>query len=620
MSATNPPNPNVTTFNNLNWISGDTSLSQDTADKRYLRFPTAQGTENLATINVSGAAAFNNEIVQTGATNAITQDITTNTDLNFLKATNIYGDLNLKKPTSSVGGSLTLYDIVAGVNTSQIYISGTTLDINNLTNSGAITFETKDGAGTSTTSLQITSALTTISNPVSFSSTTPPISNQTIPASNDSSSKIPTTAWVQSAIATVPTASPIISSVGVCPSVSDDILGTWNILNTPTDTQFVDIYSIGGGGNSGSDATSTGKAIGGSGGGGGLVLNSRLSMGASNDAIAILNQPQFVMGTTDYGSKPSHLSYTKIWEGNFTQYNNNITITTTRFGAMSVGTIIYYTKNVFDLAYASAVIPYGAYFNQLQIVSGSGSVWQVQTQQTQTLTTSLSATGYTPSIIWEGTFTQLGNTVTAVTTTAGTFASVSPRAYYLTCSGSSANTQYITSTVTSGSVLTVNSSQTIGTAKAGRILYSQIGNNVTSRYWTYPAGVNNGYTNFPYIAWCEGGMRGGSGYISGASTLIGGTGGYGGRVEAYLTAGSQISKGARGQKGGVNADFSGFTRVSGSGGNSYLVNNKIMTINGSTSFQPSQYGNGGSTYSPDASSVEHYLYGQGGAVLVSYRY
>jgi len=207
MSASNPPDPNVNTFNNLYWISGDTALTQDVADKRYLRFPTAQGTENLAAINVNGIAGFNDEIVQTGATNNILQDLTTNTNQNLLKATDIYGDLNLKKPTTTTGGTLTLYDIVAGVNTNQIYTSGTTLEIVNSNNSGTINFNTKDGAGVSTTPLQVASTLTTLSNPVSLTSATPPVSSQVIPATNDSSTKIPTTAWVQSAISAAPSPS-----------------------------------------------------------------------------------------------------------------------------------------------------------------------------------------------------------------------------------------------------------------------------------------------------------------------------------------------------------------------------------------------------------------------------
>ena len=62
MSASNPPDPNVNTFNNEYWTAGDTTLTQEEADRRYLRFPIAQGTENLAAINVNGNATFNANI------------------------------------------------------------------------------------------------------------------------------------------------------------------------------------------------------------------------------------------------------------------------------------------------------------------------------------------------------------------------------------------------------------------------------------------------------------------------------------------------------------------------------------------------------------------------------
>lgn len=67
MTSTNPPDPNVNTFNNEYWSVGETTLTQEQADKRYLRFPIAQGTENLAAINVNGNANFNNPIELTGS-------------------------------------------------------------------------------------------------------------------------------------------------------------------------------------------------------------------------------------------------------------------------------------------------------------------------------------------------------------------------------------------------------------------------------------------------------------------------------------------------------------------------------------------------------------------------
>ncbi len=72
-----------------------------------------------------------------------------------------------------------------------------------------------------------------------FSSTTAPTSAQTIPASNDSSNKIPTTAWVQSAISSTPTQFvpkfknytnvQTTSGSGYSSGINVNFNGTWNI-------------------------------------------------------------------------------------------------------------------------------------------------------------------------------------------------------------------------------------------------------------------------------------------------------------------------------------------------------------------------------------------------------
>lgn len=68
MSSTNPPNPNVNTFNNLYWSVSDIPLTQSKADKRYLKYPVAQGKETLQAIDVNGVANFNQPITMTGPT------------------------------------------------------------------------------------------------------------------------------------------------------------------------------------------------------------------------------------------------------------------------------------------------------------------------------------------------------------------------------------------------------------------------------------------------------------------------------------------------------------------------------------------------------------------------
>ena len=68
MSVNIPPDPNVNTFNNLYWIQGDVPLTTAEGDLRYLKFPVAQGTENLQAINVNGIANFNDDITVANST------------------------------------------------------------------------------------------------------------------------------------------------------------------------------------------------------------------------------------------------------------------------------------------------------------------------------------------------------------------------------------------------------------------------------------------------------------------------------------------------------------------------------------------------------------------------
>ena len=588
MANYNPPLENLPIFDNGLFVTSDLSLTVEKGDKRYLKFPNAQGTENLLEINVAGVA-------------------------DFLSGMNIIDNTSI-------------------TNIDQV---GSSLVIDNNVNSGTIQMNVNNSSGVQSSPFTVSSTIATLSSQncninatgsvvmntptLTFNSTNPPTCSAVQPASTDSTTKIPTTAWVQSALAGATSYTPILSSVGYYPAFNKTI-GTWQTYNTTSNTQFVDIYTMAGGGALGNTATNPtlgwSKGIGGSGGGGGMVLNSRVSLGGYNNALAVLIQPQFVCATTNSQGQTTNTNYTNVWTGTFTQSNTTITLTSTLTGVMSVGTILYYTKSAFDSAYPSATTPYGGYFNQLQIVSGSGTSWQVQSQQSQTLATAVSATGYTPEVVWSGTFTQVGNVVTAVTTTSGTFFYDSNIPSYLVCTGTANNTQFLTAT--SGSDVTVNTSQTVSTAIAGRILYVRCGPNVSSRFWSYGAGVNNAYSFFPFIAWCEGGFRGSNGSTNGAQEF-GGQGGFGGTVVSYLPYGAQVSAGAKGQNGGVNDDPSGFTKISGQGGVSILTNGKTMTINSLTTPALYQYNQGASSYSPSAFAVNITPASQGGMVLVCYK-
>jgi len=59
MADYNPPIENLPIFDPLMFKQGDSYITQNEGDKRYLRYPNAQGTENLQAINVNGVATFN---------------------------------------------------------------------------------------------------------------------------------------------------------------------------------------------------------------------------------------------------------------------------------------------------------------------------------------------------------------------------------------------------------------------------------------------------------------------------------------------------------------------------------------------------------------------------------
>jgi hypothetical protein len=61
MAEYSPPIENLPIFDKLVFLSGDEYITQNQADKRYLRYPNAQGTENLQAINVGGISNFNEE-------------------------------------------------------------------------------------------------------------------------------------------------------------------------------------------------------------------------------------------------------------------------------------------------------------------------------------------------------------------------------------------------------------------------------------------------------------------------------------------------------------------------------------------------------------------------------
>ncbi len=69
MADYTPPTENLPIFDKLLFSTGEEYITQNDADKRYLRYPNAQGTENLQTVNVGGT------LTASGTTNLSTTNV-----------------------------------------------------------------------------------------------------------------------------------------------------------------------------------------------------------------------------------------------------------------------------------------------------------------------------------------------------------------------------------------------------------------------------------------------------------------------------------------------------------------------------------------------------------------
>jgi hypothetical protein len=242
MSADIPPNPNVNFFNNEYWVNEATPLTQEIADTKYLRFPVAQGNEELLDVDVVGNATFQNTLtIANGANNSIVDmagsnltisnnvssgNITLNvenssgiTDTTLVvsstdgaKATG--NGLAFSAQNSGLGlntgilrmgvGSSLLYNGIVQANDSAV-VGTSTSGINN----GALVLTTQSNIANSG-GIRITQPTINMrGDNIQLNANTTLTSTTTQPLSNDSSTHIPTTAWVQSAISGGALASPM---------------------------------------------------------------------------------------------------------------------------------------------------------------------------------------------------------------------------------------------------------------------------------------------------------------------------------------------------------------------------------------------------------------------------
>jgi hypothetical protein len=266
MSVAPPPDPIVPIFNPLYWEvtpEGAGGITPTYLNLNYLKFPYAQGLENLQNTNIVG-------------TLAVSGTTTLNDPLQVNDLCNITGAL-------TVSGITTLND--------PLQVNDTATVTGTMTASGTVI---------------LGGALATIPTSLGdYSAVTP----------TDSSTKIPTTAWVQTAI-----------SAGVAPTTP--ILLTYSGATTsgtftpafPAGTVYIDILLMAGGGASGTggvvfNSSNAGYGGGGAGGAGGTVYIQRLSITGANTIYG--NITQGVSAYVQYqGSFGGTNIATAYWGGN----------------------------------------------------------------------------------------------------------------------------------------------------------------------------------------------------------------------------------------------------------------------------------------------------------------
>ena len=239
MTDYSPPTENLPIFDPVVFLSGEEYITQNQADKRYLRYPNAQGKETLQAVDVNGVATFkstaqfdsnivansfisfkdniapftnnttayksvDNLVIQGQQNNSglvvINKDGTGNNEYTINANTSLiqlYRPIRMNNPNptqrSIMTSFLQLTDITNPAtynNDFQMYQSNPNTTFSNTSNGGAMVFAVRDSLGVTKTPINFNSQdlqLTTVN--------TPTIS-ATIPSADDSSTKIATTAWV----------------------------------------------------------------------------------------------------------------------------------------------------------------------------------------------------------------------------------------------------------------------------------------------------------------------------------------------------------------------------------------------------------------------------------------
>ena len=123
MADYDPPIENLPIFDSLMFKTGDEPITQRQADKRYLRYPNAQGTENLQSVNISGT------LNASGIAN-FTSDLNSLGRLNATGIANFFSDLNSSGTLGQTGIANFSSDVNSTGMLTQSGVANFTNDIN----------------------------------------------------------------------------------------------------------------------------------------------------------------------------------------------------------------------------------------------------------------------------------------------------------------------------------------------------------------------------------------------------------------------------------------------------------------------------------------------------------
>ena len=234
MASYTAPSENLPIFDPTVFINDLTPITIAEGDKRYLRFPFAQGAEYLTDIFVggtstfSGPVAFNDPTLPTSAgTIPVSTDSSTKIPTTAWVQTAITGAI----PTSLLGLNNTWTGTQNWTNTTEGSLTSSATQP--LTTDNSTKIPTTSWVQSVVSALPLPSSLLALNNTwtgtQNWTSATEGslTSSATQPLTTDNSTKIPTTSWVQSLVATLPLPSSLLG-------LNNSWTGTNDFLNTGT--------------------------------------------------------------------------------------------------------------------------------------------------------------------------------------------------------------------------------------------------------------------------------------------------------------------------------------------------------------------------------------------------